>query len=136
MWCVYGDDVCGACGDDVCGVCVEMEMTCVVCVCMEMMMLMLMFDTVKIRGPTMLRRRSRTASSAKRKTHSCTGVAATQVAEGWTKTQRLKGCPFLAWLTTSRKYTRARVQMRQKSKSLAAKKVSLHHDGSVHVMVT
>ena len=42
----------------------------------------LMTDTVKIRGPTMLRRGSRTASSAKRKTHSCTEVAATQVAEG------------------------------------------------------
>ena len=52
----------------------------------------MMIGTVNIRGPTMLRRGSRTASSAKRKTHSCAEVAATQVAEGWTKTQRLKGC--------------------------------------------
>ena len=29
------------------------------------------------------------------RTHSCTEVAATQVAEGWTKTQRLKGCSSL-----------------------------------------
>ena len=40
----------------------------------------------------MLRRGSRTASSAKRKSTSCTKVAATQVAEDWTKTQWLKGC--------------------------------------------
>ena len=40
----------------------------------------------------MLRRGSRTASSAKRKAHSCTEVAATKVAKGWTKTQWLKGC--------------------------------------------
>ena len=56
---------------------------------------MVKIDTVEIRGPTMLRRGSRTASSAKRKTHSCTEVTATQVAEGWTKTQRLKGCTSL-----------------------------------------
>ena len=61
----------------------------------QMTMLMMMIDTAKIRGPTMLRRGSRTASSAKRKTHICTEVAATQVAESWTKTQRLKDCTSL-----------------------------------------
>ena len=43
----------------------------------------------------MLRRGSLTASSAKRKTHSCTEVTATQLAEGWTKTQWLKGYSYL-----------------------------------------
>ena len=76
--------------------------------------------------PTMLRRGSRTGSSAKRKTHSCTEVAATQVAEGWTKTQRLKGCTCLLSMVDN-KYTRARVQMRQQPKSLAALKSFLHH---------
>ena len=58
-------------------------------------MMMMMIDTVKIRGPTLLSRGSRTASSAKRKTHSRTEVTVKEVAEGWTKTQRLKGCKSL-----------------------------------------